>query len=120
MGDEGQIQAATALALRLEQEAVGGELDDYVRIVQNLGDCLSMKGDEEGLGAVKAARRTTMAMKKGSKVKKSQLDPAAMSRARKEAKKTYKSRKTEYNAAWDLETVRLSVKNKPRSGSPRK
>lgn len=79
-------EAALALALRVEQAAVGGAAGDYALAVTNLGSALAMTGHTEALGAVKHARRQTMKMK--GRVNQSQLHGKEITRIRKEVART--------------------------------
>lgn len=77
--ESGNKEAALALALRVEESAVGGDTDDYVIAVDNLGAALSATGNTEAVKDVKKARRVTLAAGE-KKVKESALKGDAVSK----------------------------------------
>lgn len=122
MLESGQVEAALAVALEVEEKAAGGPLKHYAAAVNNLEACLRALGDKEGLKEVKEVRRKTLSKVKGGDRGGrgdeevlmgggSPMTGPGLRKARNKAKKFRAQPKGKGDRAlWDAETVRMSVR----------
>lgn len=108
----GNADSALALALKVEEAAVGGPVQDYVKAVDNVEAALEAAGYKDAVAAAKKARRATKDMK--GKVQASLLkDDASVKAVKSKVAKKYResvSTQRLTSDEWDVESVRASVR----------
>lgn len=108
MLSKGNYDSALALALSVEQKAVGGAATDYLQAVDNVGAALFYCGFTDAIAPVKQARRTTMGMK--GKVRQSQLVGKQIGNAKSAVKRKTLLKKPQ-DDVFEVQTVAMSLKN---------